>query len=77
LIAFTVAGSYDIFKVKWEHVKVAFAETLTKKRTFPLILKALVSSFWGDLFKAFLGKLTWSILVIFSIWYATCKGGPA
>ncbi|KAG9294783.1 hypothetical protein G9A89_000423 [Geosiphon pyriformis] len=39
-----------------------------KKSTKP-ILRALYKSFWGDLLKATVSKLVWSVLLIFSIWF--------
>jgi ABC-type multidrug transport system fused ATPase/permease subunit len=64
-----VSGSYEVFAKKWEAVKVKYDSSLNKKRSVPLLISALYKSFPGDLFLAFLGKITWSILVIFSIWY--------
>jgi ABC-type multidrug transport system fused ATPase/permease subunit len=64
-----VRSSYDIFATQWDLIKIKYASSVNKKRSAPLLINALYKSFPGDLFKAFLGKLTWSILVIFSIWF--------
>jgi len=64
-----VNEAHEIFRFQWAKQKEMAGDTLTEKRRFPLILKALVSSFKGDMFKAFMAKMTWSILVIFSIWF--------
>jgi ABC-type multidrug transport system fused ATPase/permease subunit len=56
-----VPGAYANFAGKWETEK--------KAAGVPRLLRALVKSFYGDLLKAFVSKLVWSILVIFSIWY--------
>jgi ABC-type multidrug transport system fused ATPase/permease subunit len=56
-----VVQSYSTFCNNWEREK--------KEASSPRVLRALVKSFYGDLFKAFVSKLVWSILVIFSIWY--------
>jgi hypothetical protein len=56
-----VPGAYANFAGKWETEKKAAGK--------PHLLRALVKSFYGDLLKAFVSKLVWSILVIFSIWY--------
>jgi ABC-type multidrug transport system fused ATPase/permease subunit len=56
-----VVKSYSTFCDNWEREK--------KEASSPRVLRALTKSFYGDLFKAFVSKLVWSILVIFSIWY--------
>jgi len=61
-----VTAAYKVFLGKWEHQKQLQGDKLGEK---PILLKALYKSFPQDLFKAFLGKLLWSVLVIFSIWF--------
>jgi ABC-type multidrug transport system fused ATPase/permease subunit len=61
--------AYATFSSNWEKVVTNAGDTVNKKRWYPLLLSALVKSFNGDLLKAFFSKLTWSILVIFSIWF--------
>lgn len=64
-----VADAYEKFIGNWERQKAVASDTLQDKRRIPLILRALFKSFTGDLLKAFFGKLVWSILIIFSIWF--------
>jgi ATP-binding cassette, subfamily C (CFTR/MRP), member 1 len=65
-----VSSAYDTFFEKWERAKSKLSKSSREGKKKPnILLGALVSSFWGDLLKAFIGKITWSILVIFSIWY--------
>lgn len=64
-----VSDSYEKFAVNWEKQKAAAGDTLLAPRRYPLILRALYRSFTHDLMMAFCGKLVWSILVIFSIWF--------
>ena len=64
-----IADAHETFMSNWEREKKEAGETLTDKRRIPLILRALVKSFTGDLFKAFFSKLVWSVLVVFSIWF--------
>lgn len=55
-----VSGAYESFSSHWEGEKGSGS---------PRILRALYRSFKVDFWKAFFAKLSWSILVIFSIWY--------
>jgi len=64
-----VSAVYNIFSSYWEREKMVAGTTLLEKRRYPLILRALYKSFTGDFWKAFCAKMSWSILVIFSIWY--------
>jgi ATP-binding cassette, subfamily C (CFTR/MRP), member 1 len=65
-----VPSAYETFFEKWESAKSKNPPSSDDgKKKSNILLGALYSSFKGDLFKAFLGKITWSILVIFSIWY--------
>jgi len=61
-----VTAAYQVFLGKWEHQKQLQGDKVGEK---PILLKALYKSFPQDLFKAFMGKLLWSVLVIFSIWF--------
>jgi len=60
-----VVSAHDTFLQNWEKEKNAGNGT---KQTTSL-LRALWKSFWVDLIKAFISKLVWSLLVIFSIYY--------
>ena len=64
-----VGDANEKFMKNWEGQKKDAGETLTDERRFPLILRALVKSFRGDLLKAVFSKLVWSLLVITSIWF--------
>jgi ATP-binding cassette, subfamily C (CFTR/MRP), member 1 len=64
-----VGDAYQKFADNWERQKAAAGDTLLDKRRYPLILRALYKSFPGDFWKAFLAKMAWSVLVIFSIWF--------
>ena len=66
-----VTDAYEKFAGNWERQKALASKnsTLQEERRIPLILQALYKSFTGDLLKAFFSKLSWSILVIFSIWF--------
>jgi len=64
-----VSAAYETFSANWEKQKTAAGDTLLAERRYPLILRALYKSFPGDFWKAFWAKMSWSILVIFSIWF--------
>jgi ATP-binding cassette, subfamily C (CFTR/MRP), member 1 len=67
-----VTDAYERFFGNWDNQKSAAGGpnlTLEEQRKIPLLRQALVKSFSSDLIKAFCGKMTWSILVIFSIWF--------
>jgi len=64
-----VSDAYERFLGNWERQKSMAGATLHDERRFSLLLRALVNSFRGDLLKAFFSKMTWSVLVIFSIWF--------
>ena len=55
-----VSVAYASFSSNWEG---------EKGRDSPRILRALYKSFQCDFWKAFFAKLSWSTLVIFSIWF--------
>jgi ATP-binding cassette, subfamily C (CFTR/MRP), member 1 len=69
-----VADAHTRFDGHWkclcllEREKAAGA-TGQGKRRIPLLLSALLKSFYADLLKAFFSKLAWSVLVIFAIWF--------
>jgi ABC-type multidrug transport system fused ATPase/permease subunit len=58
-----VDQSYAKFHAIWENDKRKAGGNPKSS----LLLNSLFKAFWGDLMKAFFAKLTWSILVIFSI----------
>jgi ATP-binding cassette subfamily C (CFTR/MRP) protein 1 len=64
-----VSAAYETFSSYWEIEKTVAGDTLLEERRYPLILRALYKSFPGDFWKAFFAKMSWSILVIFSIWF--------
>jgi hypothetical protein len=65
-----VPSAYETFFEKWESAKSKNPPSSADgKKKSNILLRALYSSFKGDLLKAFLGKITWSILLFFSIWY--------
>ena len=64
-----VSNAHERFERIWEDEKKGAGSTLTDKRGIPLLLRALYKSFPGDLYKAVISKLVWSVLVIFSIWF--------
>ena len=68
-----VTDSHTIFITKWNEQKANAGDTVLEPRKFPLVLRALVNSFYGDLLKALFSKLVWSILVIFSIYFFVFK----
>jgi ABC-type multidrug transport system fused ATPase/permease subunit len=61
-----VTGAYETFAANWATQK---GQANSEKGEYKMLLRSLYKSFTGDLFKAFIGKLTWSVLVIFSIWF--------
>lgn len=68
-----VSNAHERFERIWEDEKKGAGSTLTDKRGIPLLLRALYKSFPGDLYKAVISKLVWSVLVIFSIWFFVFK----
>ena len=64
-----VAAAHDAFKLNWELEKKTAGETFKETRRFPILGRVLVKTFKGDLLKATLSKLVWSICIIFSIWF--------
>ena len=64
-----VPSAYETFIEKWERAKSKNPPSSGDGKKSNILLGALVSSFWGDLLKAFIGKMTWSILVLFLVFY--------
>jgi ATP-binding cassette, subfamily C (CFTR/MRP), member 1 len=66
-----VTDAYERFFGNWENQKALAGPNLTleAQRKIPMLRRSLVKSFTSDLFKAFCGKMAWSLLVIFSIWF--------
>ncbi len=65
-----IGNSHERFLRFWQvEKKQATSAPSDKKKSTKPILRALLKSFWGDLVKATLCKLSWSVLLIFSIWY--------
>jgi hypothetical protein len=61
-----VPSAYETFFEKWESAKSKNPPSSADgKKKSNILLRALYSSFKGDLLKAFLGKITWSILLFF------------
>lgn len=64
-----VGAAHERFIRFWQVEKKNAASLPSDKKSTKPILRALYKSFWGDLLKAALSKLIWSILLIFSIWF--------
>ena len=64
-----VAAAHERFIGFWKVEKKKAASLPADKKSTKPIHRALYKSFWGDLLKAMVSKLVWSILLIFSIWF--------
>ena len=64
-----VAAAHERFIGFWQVEKKEAAALPNGKKSTKPILRALYKSFWGDLYKATVSKLIWSVLLIFSIWF--------
>ncbi|GAX23747.1 hypothetical protein FisN_12Hh325 [Fistulifera solaris] len=62
-----VSDAHKIFISNWEQEKKKTEQP--DEKPYKMLLRCLWTSFRYDFFKAFFSKLTWSILVIFSIYY--------
>jgi ABC-type multidrug transport system fused ATPase/permease subunit len=62
----SVPDAHKSFISSWEHEK---KKVDPDEKPYKMLLRCLWKSFRVDFFKAFLAKLTWSVLVIWSIYY--------
>jgi ABC-type multidrug transport system fused ATPase/permease subunit len=63
-----VEDAYKRFSAYWDHEEARTEFSKMARLKFPLLFRALFKAFRSDLLKAFFAKLTWSILVLGSIW---------
>ncbi|GAX11414.1 hypothetical protein FisN_22Lh092 [Fistulifera solaris] len=62
----SVPDAHKSFISNWEHEK---KKVDPNEKPYKMLLRCLWKSFRVDFFKAFIAKLTWSVLVIWSIYY--------
>jgi ABC-type multidrug transport system fused ATPase/permease subunit len=64
-----VEDAFNRFDAYWDHEEARTEFSKMAKLKFPLLFRALFKAFRADLFKAFIAKLVWSIVVLGSIWF--------